>query len=199
MNARSRLAAALDAARDWHANLPEARAFCDWPDDLVWADLPPHPLPSAAHVLSNPGASGAGSDALLQALQAVVGDVEWRHTYTAEEVGQTFLDHFCWCELAGPEGHFLTDQARITVGYWGPGLFYPRHQHQPEELYTIVSGRALFHADGEADIWLAPGETRLHLSNQPHAMTTEADPVLTLVFWRGDGLANPPAITPGAG
>lgn len=197
MSARARLTAALEAARDWHASLPAARDFCDWPDDLIWADRAAHRLPSAMHLLSNPGAPGAGSAPLMEALQAVIDDVEWRHSYTAEEVGQHFLDHFCWFELAGPEGHFLTDQARITVGYWGPGLFYPRHQHAPEELYTVVSGRALFHADGEADARLGPGDTRLHLSNQPHAMTTGDDPVLTLVLWRGAGLADPPRLTLG--
>lgn len=198
MSARARLTAALDAARAWHGRVPQARDFCAWPDDLNWAARAAHRLPSSSLVLSTPGAPGAGSAALVKALQDIVGDVEWRHTYTAEEVGQHFLDHFCWFELAGPEGHFITHQARITVGYWGPGLFYPRHQHAAEELYTVLSGRALFHADGEADAWLAPGGTRLHLANQPHAMTTGEDPVLTLVFWRGTGLADPPRMTIGA-
>jgi mannose-6-phosphate isomerase-like protein (cupin superfamily) len=187
--------AALAAARDWHAALPEARTFCDWPDDLTWRDMPAAPLPASDLMVTHPGTSAEPAQALLSALQALAPHLDWRHTYTAEEVGQHFLDHYGWFELAGPEGHFLTGKARITVGYWGPGLNYARHQHEPEELYTIVSGSAVFHADGEADVTLGSGGTRFHGSNQPHAMTTRGEPLLALVFWRGAGLADPPRMT----
>ncbi len=195
MSARACLTAALDAARDWHSALPAVSVFCPWPDDLKWADHSPTPGPAIALVQSNPGACIGAARPLLAALQAIAEDVEWRHSYTEDEVGRHFLDTFGWFELAGPTGHFITHQTRITVGYWGPGLNYPRHQHAPEELYTVVSGEAQFMADGEADCTLHTGDTRFHASNQPHAMITHASPVLTLVFWRGDGLADPPRMT----
>ena len=195
MSARALFDAALDAARDWHATLPAARSFCDWPGDLIWQDKPAHSLPSAALVASDPGAASPASAPFLDALQALVPHAEWRHGYTADEVGQTFLDRFCWFELAGPHGHFISHQARLTIGYWGRDLFYPRHHHEPEELYTVVAGQALFHVDGEPDSTLSPGGTRLHAPNQPHALTTTDHPVLTFVFWRGAGLGEPPRLT----
>ena len=137
----------------------------------------------------------AASAPLVQALQALVPHAEWRHTYTADEVGQNFLDNYCWFELAGPYGHFHSAQARLTVGYWGPGLFYPRHDHEPAELYSVLAGQALFHADGEADQTLGAGDTRLHNPSQPHALTTQDQPVLTFVFWRGEGLDDTPKVT----
>ncbi|MFK7938672.1 MAG: dimethylsulfonioproprionate lyase family protein [Roseovarius sp.] len=196
MTARARLSSALEAARDWHSALPQARVFCPWPDDLAWADLAPAEGPAAALLHSAPGDTETFAHPMLAALQAVAQDVEWRHTYTAAEVGQDFLDAFGWFELAGPSGHFTTHQTRITVGYWGPGLRYGRHHHRAEELYTIVSGQAEFLADGAPGTVLRPGDTRLHTSNQPHAMNTHATPVLALVLWRGDGLADPPRMTP---
>lgn len=195
MTARALFEDALEAARAWHRALPPARAFCDWPTDLAWTGKPPRPLPSARLVASDPGPASPASSALLSALQALVPHVEWRHGYTAQEVGQDFLDRFCWFELAGPHGHFLSHQTRLTVGYWGPRLFYPRHQHAPAELYTVVSGGAVFHADDEADATLGPGDTRLHAPRQPHAMTTIDQPVLSFVFWRGAGLDDPPRMT----
>lgn len=188
MSERAKFETALAAVRDWHATLPGAAAFCPWPGDLTWQTRPAHIVPAADLLLSDPGAPGPASSRLCAALQALALQVEWRHSYTAGEVGQDFLDRYGWFELAGPEGHYVSQEARITVGYWGPGLFYPRHQHEPEELYTIVAGRGHFHADGEADVTLGPGDTKFHRTSQPHALTTTGAPILTLVFWRGDRL-----------
>ncbi len=195
MNARALFDEALEATKAWHAALPEAQAFCPWPDDFVWTDRPAATLPATEQIVTAPGEATAASAPLMQALQSLAPHLEWRLTYTAEEVGQHFLDHFGWFELAGPTGHFTSHQARITVGYWGKGLTYPRHQHRAEELYTVVSGEALFQSDGDADEVLGPAATRLHRSNQPHALLTQESPVLTLVFWRGDGLGDAPALT----
>lgn len=186
---------ALAAARSWHAGLKAASDFCDWPDDLIWQPRAAHPVPATDLLQSLPGQTNAASAPLVAALQDVARHLEWRHTYTAKEVGQNFLDNYGWFELAGPDGHFLTRKTRITVGYWGPGLDYPRHQHRAEELYTVLSGQAGFMADGTADATLLAGDTRYHGPDQPHAMVTTDSPILTLVFWRGEGLADAPAMS----
>lgn len=195
MTARSLFDAALAAARDWHAGLPAAHAFCDWPQHLHYRERAPRHLPACDLITSAPGQTSNRSARLVEALQAVAPHLEWRLTYTADEVGQHFLDNYGWFELAGPDGHFITDEARITVGYWGPGLEYGRHHHRAEELYTVVAGQAVFKADGEADREIGPEGTRLHASDQSHAMTTTDSPILTLVFWRGAGLSDMPAMS----
>jgi len=195
MTPRALFDAALVAARDWHALLPATSAFCDWPTDLEFRHIAPQVLPATHLIRTTPGDASPASAPLLGALQALAPFLEWRHTDSEAEVGRHFLDHFGWFELAGPTGHFHTKEARITVGYWGAGLHYARHQHDAEELYSIISGAALFHADGEADATLGPDATRYHASNQPHALTTTHSPILTLVFWRGQGLADPPRMS----
>lgn len=187
--------AALAKAKAWHAALPEAVAFCDWPDDLRYDDRTPYHLNATNQLQTAPGAPSRASAPLLSALQALAPHLEWRHTYTADEVGQHFLDHFGWFELAGPTGHFVTQKTRITVGYWGSGLHYGRHHHDAEELYTVVAGHGIFHLDDASDLTLCAGHTRFHASNRPHALTTTDSPILTLVFWRGDGLAEAPKMT----
>lgn len=187
--------AALEAAHDWHATLPEMQAFCDWPDDLQFSDRPAVAQPVIAHIQANPGTARGESLALRDALLVLVPYVEWRLTYTEEEVGTDFLQRYGWFELAGPDGHFLSQSVRMTVGYWGPNLDYGRHQHGPEELYTVVSGCADFIADGMPTLTLGPGDTRLHTSNQPHAMQTTDQPILAFVLWRGDGLNDTPRMT----
>lgn len=194
---------ALEAARAYHEALPEAAKFVDWPNDVTWADLSGRQVPGAALMQSDPGfaAEGIAAETEVRALQeaivALAPHVEWRLTYTEEEVGRDFLERFGWFELVGPTGHFHSHQCRMTIGYWGPELDYPWHQHAPEELYTILSGSADFMAEGEEDRCLLPGDTKMHRANQPHAMITKDHPILCFVFWRGDGLADDPAMSPG--
>lgn len=186
---------ALAAARAMHADTPAIRDFVPWPDDLRFAGRDARVLPSVSHVRSAPGAPSAQTRPLHDALIAVAPHAEWRHTYTEAEVGADFLARFGWFELAGPAGHFRSRQTRITVGYWGPGLHYDWHEHPPEELYSVVSGSALFLAEGEASVTLGPGGTRFHKSNQRHAMITDQSPILTLVYWRGDALDHDPRMS----
>lgn len=195
MTARAALDALLAAARDWHGALPALREFEPWPDDLTYAARAPHPLPVIAHLQADPGTASARSHPLRDALVAAAPHIEWRHTYTEAEVGRDFLNRYGWFELAGPYGHYVSHQCRLTVGYWGPHLNYGWHQHAPEEIYSIVSGRALFRLDGAEDQELGPEQTRLHGSDQPHAMDTHDQPVLAFVMWRGDGLADAPRMS----
>jgi len=196
MSARALFDAALQAARDWHTALPAASEFTAWPDDLRYEGRPPAPQPAIAHLTRDPGTACDLSRPLRDAIVALAPYAEWRLTYTEDEVGADFLRRFGWFELAGPDGHFLTDKVRMTVGYWGPNLSYGRHHHKPQELYTVVSGSGLFMLDGDDTLTLGPGDTRLHPSDQPHALDTTDQPILTFVFWRGDGLADDPRMTP---
>lgn len=195
MNVQALFDEALSAVKDWHKALANLYGFCPWPGMITYKERPPHLLPAAALLQTAPGRASTQSAPLLAALQALAPYLEWRHTYTVEEVGQHFLNTFGWFELAGPTGHFITYETRITIGYWGPGLEYDRHQHLAEELYTVVSGEAHFMSDGDPDETLSAGGTRYHASNQPHALRTQASPLLVLVFWRGDGLGEAPAMS----
>ncbi|MFW8635861.1 dimethylsulfonioproprionate lyase family protein [Cribrihabitans pelagius] len=192
---------ALEAARALHAALPAMAAFQPWPEDLTWAGRHGSSVPGAALLASDPGQAAAGGPAaaevraLQEALAALAPHAEWRLTYTEAEVGADFLRRFGWFELAGPTGHFHSEQIRMTVGYWGRGLDYPWHQHGPEELYCVLSGQATFLAEGEAPLVLTPGDTRLHAANQPHAMVTGDAPILCFVLWRGEGLAEDPRMS----
>ena len=186
---------ALSAVKAWHAALQPVHAFCPWPDDLRYEPRAPRSLPATELIRVAPGRTTPLSTPVVEAFQELSPYLEWRLTYTQDEVGRHFLNNYGWFELAGPEGHFITHQTRITVGYWGPGLDYPRHQHRAEELYTVLSGSALFKADGVPDRILKAEDTCLHLSDLPHAMMTHDSPILTLVFWRGEGLADAPALS----
>ncbi len=123
---------------------------------------------------------------------------EWRQSYTAEEVGEDFLASYGYTEIVGPKGHYHCDTLRAYVGWWGPGLFYPWHDHEAEEIYYILAGHAEFESDGFPPARLGPGDTRLHTSRQRHAMTTTDSGILALALWRGTGIEGLPELSRGA-
>ncbi|MBI1217986.1 MAG: hypothetical protein GC186_05505 [Rhodobacteraceae bacterium] len=168
---------------------PELRAFADWPAAPVPGAVAPLAMPAIRLIEALSARTTAATAAVVSAVRLSARDANWQHTYTEAEVGRDFLDRYGWFELVGPGGHFHSDTARAYIAFWDAGLHYPMHLHEAEELYYILAGGALFHAEGEPSRWLAPQDTRLHRSNQPHAMDTQDEPVLALILWRGQGLS----------
>ena len=108
--------------------------------------------------------------------------------YSEEQVGQHFLDNFGYFELVGPQGNFHSTTISAFLIYFGPGLHYRRHWHDPEEVYYVIAGEGEFQVDGEDWTLLKPGDTRFHAANQPHQTRTGQSPLLCLVLWRGADL-----------
>lgn len=173
---------------------PELAAFCPLPQSLADGGLTPHRTASVDRLLANPGAPAPSTSAFMQAVMAAAPDAEWRQTYSEAQVGADFLARYGWMELWGPSGHFHCDDARAYVAFWGEHLDYAWHWHEAEEMYFVAAGEALFKAEGTQDAVIKAGQTRTHTSDQPHAMITGDAPILTLVLWRGPGLAGVPVM-----
>ena len=178
----------LAATGDLVRATPALRDFAVWPDapkrnQLVSLKIPAIPL------IERMAAPASPSTALVvDAVKAAASLAHWERSYTEAEVGRDFLDRYGWFELMGPTGHFLSDTTRAYIAFWAEGLHYPMHLHEAEELYYILAGAAEFHADGQPSVLVGPEGMQHHASNQPHAMDTHVEPVLTLVLWRGPGL-----------
>ena len=183
--------AAYGAVGDLVLSMPEVLAFAGWPE-ATYQDIAPVPIPVARSLGLWRGVSSAATEPVCAALGGIWLAAKWRQIYTEAEVGRRFLDNYGSIELVGPSGHFRAQGMRAFIAYWGPGLDYGWHLHEAEELYVILAGEALFEADGLPSAILRPGDTRLHTSNLPHRMTTQASGILTLVLWRGGGLTVPP-------
>lgn len=187
----------LAFARAYHAltmlvaATPVLSQFAGWPLAIP-AAKPARSVPAGTLLKSWCDGHIAATVQLRDALRDLSDYADWQQTYTVEEVGQDFLNRYGWFELVGPSGHYQSDEVRAFIAYWGENLYYPWHLHEAEELYFILAGEALFEAEGQAPVLLKPGDSCLHLSNQPHQMTTGDSPVLALVLWRGSGLAEPP-------
>lgn len=194
MTAEAAFSRLLAAARGLYDATPALQGFQDWPNDLRWANRAHVPQPATAEIAAQCPKCCPASQALADALPDVFDRAEWRVTYTADEVGQDFIDRYGYFELYGPSGMYHSDQARAYVGFWGAGLVYPEHRHQAEEIYYICGGSALFDTEGQPQRRVGPGDWHEHAANQRHAMRTEDQALLTFVLWRGAGMAGLPEI-----
>lgn len=185
---RPLFAEALSAAAEVVAAIGALREFVPWPDNPAYAGLLPDPVPAAAQVAAWPADPASPFARLHTAINAIAPAACWRQTYRQDEVGADFLARYGYFELIGPTGHFHDETMRAYVAYWGAGLNYDWHLHEAEEAYFVIAGSAQFMARGQQDVVLSAGGWRIHASNEPHAMITYDQPVLTLVLWRGNGL-----------
>jgi len=134
------------------------------------------------------GATAFGAD-VIAALCHCAASLGWRRSYTADEMGEDFLDNYGWTEILGHHGPLVSD--RIACGFLllGPATHYPRHHHEAEEIYLPLCGTAAWQ-QGDAE-WRerTPGTPIHHAGDEPHAMRTGAAPLLALYLWRSDNLA----------
>lgn len=148
------------------------------------ASLPAGPQsgPARAH----PGERGP---AVMNALIEAIPKLRWQQTYSeADGFSRDWLDNYGWVNLVSPEGLFLSDEMRISIGYWGAGQHYDEHSHAPEETYLILAGRAQFFSEGREMREAGAGETVHHAPHQKHSMTMTPGPLLAAAFWRGEEL-----------
>lgn len=163
--------------------------FADRMSDLPCQQTDAHTLPVCKLL---PATLPLASDATRPAVSALINaapDLHWRQTYTeADGFSRSWLDNYGWINLISPEGLYVSDQIRVSIGYWGAGQHYDEHSHAPEEVYLVLAGRARFHAEGRDPIDAGPGDTIHHRPHQKHAMDMTPGPLLAAAFWRGADL-----------
>ncbi|NDW53863.1 dimethylsulfonioproprionate lyase family protein [Aliiroseovarius sp. PrR006] len=163
---------------------PSLAEFSPFPTDLAPQHVTARALPPRDLLATDQALRSGAASSLRDAVLALAPDAHWLEHYRDSAIGDDFMDRFgCFC-LIGDQGGFASDQLRVWLVYMPPHLHYPWHHHPAEELYLVLAGQAEFLRAGEATRRLSAGDTMFHASNQPHAMTTDADPVLCLVFWR---------------
>ena len=165
---------------------PVLRAFVGTalPADLPQIDLPARRLPATALV-----AAGHWSGPLAKAVVAAAPDLYWQQSYTLEDgFDADYLARYGWFNLVSPDGPYLSETLRISVGFWDSGLFYKEHWHAPEEIYLVLAGHAVFNAEGRDPVRAGPGSLIHHLPNQKHSIQMTPGPLLAMAFWKGEAL-----------
>jgi hypothetical protein len=115
----------------------------------------------------------------------VAPSLPWRYSYAPRADAPGLEDNMAWAEIVGPEAPVHNDRVGFGLTFIGPHAGYLPHWHPAVELYNVVFGTA----DWEAEEPRAPrlaGAFILHRSKVPHAMYTDAEPMLAIYSWSGD-------------
>jgi hypothetical protein len=132
---------------------------------------------------------------LVRAIVAASPLLRWQQSYTCDDgFDAHYLDNYGWFNLVSPDGPFLDEKNRVSVGFWGRGLHYKEHWHEPEELYIPLAGQAIFHSHGAPARECGPGAMVVHHSNQPHSIDMLPGPLLAMALWRGTNLNRKPGL-----
>lgn len=190
--------ALLSAARDClKTAFPEAYAFLPEPwqrdEPSAWQAAyqtePACPLSMLEELEACLRLASPATRPLVALLVAQRQKLRWQQSYSSVQgFDRHYLEHYGWINLISPDGPFVDQALRLTIGYWGAGLHYPQHQHAPEEIYCILAGQAVFHSSGQPPRLVGPGDWVHHQSLQPHGIHMTPGPLLALVPWRGTGL-----------
>jgi Dimethlysulfonioproprionate lyase len=163
--------------------------LADWPYDGPLREAAAAALPVLRWLPQMIGDAAVFDIDLVTAIAHAAPTLSWRQTYSAQELSATFLDNYGWSEIFGAHGPLPS--ARVACGFLvlGPATHYPRHRHEAEEIYLPLSGTAAWQQGDAAWRDRPPGALIHHASNEPHAMRTEASPLLALYLWRSANLA----------
>jgi len=134
---------------------------------------------------ANPCARG-----LLQAFVDQRDAVLWEQSYKAQDglVGEDMLSRYGFVEVIGGRGPFLSDTVRAGVGVFGPHVNYPTHHHRAEEIYLVLAGRGVFNVGETTSRECGPGAIVYVLSDTPHSMQTQDEPLVVLYLWQNGTL-----------
>ncbi|NKB64640.1 MAG: hypothetical protein GKR95_21825 [Gammaproteobacteria bacterium] len=116
--------------------------------------------------------------------------LHWEQSYSKADkaVSRAMLAGYGFAEIIGKNGPFLSDRIRCGIGIWGPHISYPKHRHQAEEIYLVMSGSAVFTLDGSTSMSAFPRDVIHVASMRDHGFETQAQPLIVLYLWQSGDL-----------
>lgn len=122
---------------------------------------------------------------LSHALRALAPLLSWQRRPNAQSQGKHFYDGHANATIVGPAGIEPRSDAVIGVSLVAPNVWYPEHNHPPEEIYVVMSEGDWYR---EEKGWYTPGMGAV-VYHQPwvtHAMRSSGKPLLAVwCLWTG--------------
>ncbi len=172
------------------ASAPEISAFlADWPTRWVTRAVVPAALPVLRWLSETADQAPPGRlAALAHMVNGASAALRWRQTYQPGEMAH-FSERYGWSEIVGLSGPIACEALACGVLLLGPHTHYPSHGHVAQELYIPLTGGAEWQRGLGPFVERGAGEIIVHEPLEPHAMRTNAAPLLALYLWSGAGLA----------
>ena len=159
--------------------------LAEWPSTTTTRGVSVSSLPVLRWLSGIGQHASVATSALVEALIERAPQLSWHQTYSAADVGETFLNNYGWAEVAGMRGAVCSETVACGFLLLGPATHYPRHHHEAEEVYVPLAGTAWWQRGALSWEKQTPGAVIYHASNEAHAMRTEVSPLLALYVWRG--------------
>ena len=93
-----------------------------------------------------------------------------------------------WTEFIGLRGPIPSERMACGILMLGPGVEYPRHRHEAEEVYIPLTGQTHWLQGSQDWTFRELGRPIYHAPWVPHAMKTGPSPLLALYLWRAGNL-----------
>lgn len=187
----------LDAIQSFvvdHAD-PAIQRFKDgvahWGEE--WIAVPPRHLPVADVLASTLALAVEATRDLMILFEREKTTRQWEQSYNKADgaVGEDMLAGYGFAEVIGRHGPFVSTRVRAGIGVWGPGIHYPPHRHEAEEVYLLLAGQAEFRMGAVEDAKSAvrrAGEVVYVPSMQTHGFLTKAEPLVVFYIWQAGDL-----------
>lgn len=161
-----------------------------FPGSDNYLDGAPVHLPVIDHLPESRKWTAPEFSRLVEAIIEGAEHFHWRSSYGLSDSGidEDFISRYGYFNLVSPDGPYLSPDYRITIAFWGAGLKYPEHSHDPEEMYAVIAGDVEFRAEGRAPVQVGPGGMVHHAPRQMHATDMIPGPMLAVVGWKGEHL-----------
>ena len=160
----------------------------DWGND--WIAVEPAHLPAANFLAGAIASANQQNRALLEIFERHKDRLRWEQSYRKEDgvVPDAMLEGYAFAEIIGEQGPFVSDRIRAGIGIWGPDIFYPRHQHQAEEIYIVLAGSAEFKIGPAEKTIYSTGEVIYVESDTPHGFRTGGQSLVLYYLWQAGDL-----------
>ena len=160
----------------------------DWGDE--WFAVEQTHLPAADFLGTAIPTGNRQTRALLETFERHKNRLRWEQSYRKEDgvVPDAMLEGYAFAEIIGKRGPFVSDRIRSGIGIWGPGILYPRHQHQAEEIYVVLAGAAEFKIGADDETRRIAGNVVYVQSNTPHGFRTTDQSLVVYYLWQAGDL-----------
>ena len=193
--------ALLEASEVAYNLIDEMRDFAPFPDDIAAQEMAKRGHLASELLQQETSFQSRQFAELAELIQKTAPAMCWRDIYTPPPHAKNkdayeFSNRLGCYSLIGKDAPYASDALRLFVVYMPANLHYPWHTHPAEEIYLVISGSAIFKRQNQTDEHLQEGQTMFHQSQQPHAIITKDEPMLSLVAWRNH-LDSPPILVDG--
>lgn len=184
----------LDAVQDFALSDPDprvqkfSRSLREWGQD--WVATSPAYLPAADFLADAIMNSTTRGRQLMTVFERHKTRLRWEQSYRKQDglVPREMLDGYGFAEIIGQRGPFISDRIRAGIGVWGPGIVYPRHRHQAEEVYILLAGSAEFKIGKSEELECGAGEVVFVESNTMHEFRTTDQALVVYYLWQAGDL-----------